>query len=124
MILGKNVNLYSITKTTVFLLKSMRPKYLYADGTRTGQQVGWSYTLGDPTECEQFSVAVEGEMEPVITRDELLLAQAKGEKVWVELVEAKVRVYQNYENHTVGETITAEGITLVDTDGSTGFSFE
>lgn len=114
MIIGKEIPLEAVVKECVFLLLNINPFYHYDELNKKTEIIdGYIYELVDTITFDKISVKIKGQR-PLMEKEEVLSRRESGEKIPVELVGGKVKVYYSSYYNTYVDSFSAESIHFVE----------
>lgn len=114
IVIGKEIPLETVVKDSVLLLLDINPFFHYDELNKKTEIVdGYMYEVVDTMSFNKISVKIKGQR-PLLKKDELLTRRESGEKIPVELVGGKVKVYYSSYYNMYVDSFTAESIHFVE----------
>lgn len=113
MTILKNIPLDTVLKDAQFVLKSVRPRYVYKGEQRSDELEGFSYTVVDTVSYETLTITVLGQVTPAVSAEELRAANEAGEHLFVKPVNAVVTPYIHNRTKSIEDSIKAASISRV-----------
>lgn len=108
-------------KDGVFILLGVEQDVEYVDGKRTDNVIGTKYEVVDTLGFEKIKVKVKGQLEPIISNEELQTMRDSGKKVAVEFINGIDTLYlrtvnkgTSNEKQTVEDSFSADDVKLVE----------
>lgn len=95
-----------------FVLKGVTPRYRYADNKRTDEIEGYVYRVVSTETYDTFNVFVPHGT-PVVSADDLKIANEQGNHILVEIEDATITPYYSERTNSVEDSIKASSIRLV-----------
>lgn len=104
-----------IFKDTVFILLEVLPMYKYDENNhRTKEVTGYSYTVIDTVDFERIRVKIPGQINPLITNEELQEHRQKSEEpVTIEFVNGALKPYMNWRTKSLEDSFSAADVVFV-----------
>lgn len=109
-----------IFKDGVFVLLWIEQEVEYVDGKRTNNIIGTKYEVVDTLGFEKIKVKIKGQLEPIISNEELQTMRDNGKKVAVEFINGVDTLYLKTvnkgtasEKQTVEDSFSADDVKLV-----------
>ena len=113
LFLKKDIGLEHFNLDSVYVLKSITPRYKYEEGKKTDNIIGYMYDCVNTGTFDMLRIFVEDGKKPIITNDELLALQENGEHVFVEFENARIRPYYSTITKQIEDSIKADGVHIV-----------
>ncbi len=112
----------AIFKDRIFILLTVEAEVEYVEGKRTDKVIGMKYEVAEPMDFHKFKVKVKGQLEPIISNDELQALRQDQKRVLVEFIGGVDTLYRktvnrgaSYENPVIEDSFSAEDVKLVET---------
>lgn len=96
-------------------VRSVHPKRTYENGVVTERIEGYTYGVFNRRTYDFFSVTVK-EVTPTLSQEEIEKEMDNGTPPIVQFINARVKPYLDKRSGTMAESITAEGIVVVNDD--------
>lgn len=113
IVLDKEIDATSILKEPSFILLDTRISYIYVDGKPTSEVAGIRYWVVNTETFDKISVMVNKKI-PVISEEELEIRRNRSEKVFIEFINLRVKVYFNPRISGYSDSFRADDIILRD----------
>ena len=115
ILLNKNIYLESVVPEPVNILKSVNVRYQYENGKRTDTIAGHVYEVVNSKTLDTFNVLVEGSKKPIVTNDEIFAKNDEDMHIFVEVENARLRLYYSTVTNKIEDSIKADGVHIVET---------
>ena len=113
VLLNKPIPLQTVLPGNNYALKvAPRPRYAYANGTRTDTLEGFTYTVVNMTTLDQVSILVR-QTTPVISAEDFAAKVSKQEHVMVSFENPVLRQYMRRDPAGVEDSISAAGVRII-----------
>ena len=114
MTILNKIPLKTVMPSQQFILKGVTSRYKYNEGERTENIIGYVYRLVNMDTYDSINVLVE-QMSPVISAEDLKMANEAGQKVVVEIDGATITPYYSLQTKSIEDSVRATSIKIIQT---------
>lgn len=115
-LMNKRIPLDVVIPDNTFILRDFKEIREFSEGKYTDRVLGYSYDCVDTINFDPISVKIEGQKQPLISKDELQQAKNAGKRTFVRFDNATVLAYVNEQKHCVADSVKADDIQLTTFD--------
>lgn len=109
----RNISLEDIIPEKVYFLNDINPRMKYEDGKRTKEVAGYVYLATNTDSFDQIQVFVE-QSKPLFASEELEKMQSSGRKIFIEFVDARIKLYYSERTRSIEDSIKAQNVLQID----------